>query len=433
MLLRFLRALSTLFCLLSTAVTIDCATASLQWEQSSAPIGPWRTLACSADGNTLIAAGAEYLDFDSWRTSSIFISTNRGLAWSKTAAPSNTWISVACSVDARTIVAASHQQYPSDAFAEHVYLSRDAGVSWQVSSAPAANWSSVACSWDAKQIVAAAVNGGIYISQDGGVTWTRTAAEDRSWSSITCSADGERLFAFCEANLAAYPYPGRVILGNIFRSLDAGSTWTEIGRFNTNQWSGIACSADGAKLVALDAAELSIYTSQDIGAAWKKCDTHALEFWRSVASSADGSTLVAASAASDLGLLLSYDSGVTWLPTRQDDDWLSVVISADASLFLGARVEGDILSAGGLVSTDSGTDGHQPHLFVRGDFDQISISWVIPSSGYRLQQKAALETNTWNDLTGAPTLDPSTLRYEYHISAHTTATFFRLTNRNSTE
>src|SRR5271157_1829237 len=63
----------------------------------------------------------------------------------------------------------------------------------------------------------------------------------------------------------------------------------------TNDWSSIASSADGGKLVATDsgAGDGLIYTSSDGGTNWGPTSAPA-SYWSSVASSADGSTLVAA-------------------------------------------------------------------------------------------------------------------------------------------
>src|SRR5258705_11903223 len=66
--------------------------------------------------------------------------------------------------------------------------------------------------------------------------------------------------------------------------------WVLTSAPNTN-WSAVACSADGSKLVATVNPGL-IYTSPNFGGTWFPTPAPATN-WSSVASSADGSKLVA--------------------------------------------------------------------------------------------------------------------------------------------
>lgn len=82
------------------------------------------------------------------------------------------------------------------------------------------------------------------------MTWTQRGAA-REWSDVASSADGMRL-------VAASPQ-------GLYTSSDAGVTWT--AREITQNWQGVASSADGAKLVATVYGG-QIHTSTDAGVTW---------------------------------------------------------------------------------------------------------------------------------------------------------------------
>jgi hypothetical protein len=126
--------------------------------------------------------------------------------------------------------------------------------------------------------------GGWRIAQNAGQTivgrnlwnWVWTPREtDRNWSSVASSADGTKLVAVVNGGL-------------IYLSHDSGATWTPRG--SNWSWSSVASSSDGTKLVAVVSGGL-IYTSTDSGATWTPQGSN--QAWRSVASSADGTKLVA--------------------------------------------------------------------------------------------------------------------------------------------
>ena len=131
-------------------------------------------------------------------------------------------------------------------------------------------------------------------------------------------------------------------------------TWTQT-QAPTNQWTCMASSADGSKLVALTPAE-GAWTSTNWGNDWV---SNALpsENWASVASSADGTRLAAAMAYPSVGpIYLSTDSGATWNPANVTNAyWASIASSAD-----GQRLVADTSNGSGLgavwTSTNAGLD-----------------------------------------------------------------------------
>jgi len=77
--------------------------------------------------------------------------------------------------------------------------------------------------------------------------------------------------------------------GLIYTSTNSGATWAATSAPTTN-WSGIASSADGAKLVAM--CPFALFTSSDFGSDWAVAlQSTQLEFgppFSAVASSSDG-------------------------------------------------------------------------------------------------------------------------------------------------
>lgn len=164
-----------------------------------------------------------------------------------------------------------------------------------------------------------------------GATWTaQTAANSRNWTGIASSADGSKL--------AAVDYGGF-----IYTSADSGVSWT--ARNSPRNWYSIASSADGNKLVAVvDGGQ--IHTSIDAGVSWTARDS--TRNWVAVASSADGNRLLAAVYGAGQ-LYTSIDSGVSWTARNSNRDWSAVASSADGSKLVATVANGQI-----YTSTDSG-------------------------------------------------------------------------------
>jgi hypothetical protein len=155
----------------------------------------------------------------------------------------------------------------------------------------------------------------------------------RQWTSIASSADGSKLVAGVNG-------------GYLYTSTDSGMTWT--ARDGSRPWSSLACSADGTKIFATTNPG-AIYTSTDSGVTWTPNIMFSFLNWASVASSADGSKLLAASVTD--GLLTSTNSGATWT-WREDSGspmWITVASSADGTKLVAAKLGGQI-----YTSTDSG-------------------------------------------------------------------------------
>ncbi len=120
-------------------------------------------------------------------------------------------------------------------------------------------------------------NGYIYTSTNSGGSWTEQKTPGaRGWYGVASSADGTKL--------AAIEYGG-----NIFVSANSGAAWSaKATRLN---WVGIASSADGSKLTAIADTEL-VYVSSNSGGSWTGLQLSMARKWKSIVSSDDGTKFI---------------------------------------------------------------------------------------------------------------------------------------------
>jgi len=134
------------------------------------------------------------------------------------------------------------------------------------------------------------------LAPTSGQNWVLTSAPNTNWSCVASSADGTKLVAAVNSGL-------------IYISTNSGGSWMPTTA-PSNAWASVACSADGSKIIAAasyDYGDGEIYRSPDSGSSWEP--TGAPEsYWRSVASSADGTQLAAAGQ----DAAISTNSGAVW-------------------------------------------------------------------------------------------------------------------------
>jgi formylglycine-generating enzyme required for sulfatase activity len=111
------------------------------------------------------------------------------------------------------------------------------------------------------RMVAAESGGSIWYSSDSGSTWNKSSsAPALNWTSLAGSADGMRLIA---------TNGGYQVNGGIYLSTDGGATWTQTSALS-EQYSGLASSADGKILGATDYdGSSNFFYSTNSGATWQ--------------------------------------------------------------------------------------------------------------------------------------------------------------------
>ncbi len=329
----------------------------------------WRAVACSADGTRMIAA-----------STLIYGSTNSGLTWTEMMGgpggglPSGYWSTVACSANGMTLFAGIG--YPSGA----LYISTNLGTTWTGTSAPNLPWRAVACSADGLLLVAAS-HGSLYVSTNGGAGWNVPDLPGQTWSSVAVSASGRRAYAAARGvpggNPATYMTPQP-----IYVSSDFGASWSPAP--DLHDWQSVACSADGASVIAVGTLIVSygpfktvVYTSSNAGASW---NLHIEDIWeerQTVACSADGARVVRS-----IG--------------RQILTWARDVVP--------------------------------PRLSAAGH-EQLTLSWLTPSTRFVLQQTSSLTQPGWSDVNSQPSLNYSNLNQEVSLAAPSGPMFYRLVSR----
>ena len=377
------------------------------WTQTSAPTNSWRCVASSADGSKLVAA----VNFGG-----IYISTNSGVTWETTSAMYAPWVSTASSADGTKLAAA-----PAYGF---IYLSTNSGATWKQSGAPLRNWVSIASSADGSKLVAASYLGSIYRSTDSGTTWTANtnlveyvieyqpkvatnAIPVTKWQAVVSSADGTKMTAVTG-------------FSGIYITTNSGVTWIQSRAPNDyEEWFCAASSADGSKLIAAEVP--STYVSANSGMTWGRSDSPD-ELWASVASSADGNKLVLISSYESNvisgDIYSSADSGATWISNAAPKlAWASVASSADGSKLVAA-------SNGGGIWTLQTKPVPQLNLAPLGS--NLTVSWIIPSTIFVLQQNLDLSTTNWTGVTNPPVLNLANLRNEVILRPPGSNVFYRL-------
>ena len=172
------------------------------------------------------------------------------------------------------------------------------------------------------------LNSFISISPVATTTWL-PHENVRNWSAVATSDDGQKLVAVESG-------------GFIYSSSDGGVNW--LVRDAVRTWQGVASSSDGIKLAAVVSGGM-IYTSTDSGATWTS--RASVRNWRAIAGSADGVKLVAVE--TDGQIYVSGDSGVTWVAVETNRKWQAVASSADGAKLV-AMVNGGQI----YTSTNSG-------------------------------------------------------------------------------
>jgi hypothetical protein len=219
--------------------------------------------------------------------------------------------------------------------------------------------------------VAICVNGALYASSNLGKTWSSNSVPGARWSSIACSADGTKWV------VAAGMANGQP--GPIYFSTDSATNWNPAEVPITN-WVGLSSSADGRNMFASTASDgplngaNAIYRSTNFGANWTRLSAPT-PWWRGLATSADGGKLV---------------------------------VAAIGSIYTAQLIQPPTL---GIVSTNG----------------NVTLSWIIPSTNFVLQETSDLASTNWTNVTVTPSFDPTTSRESVSRPATASNSFYRLT------
>jgi photosystem II stability/assembly factor-like uncharacterized protein len=378
--------------------------ANEMWTLTTAPYANWVAAASSADGNKLVAVADG---------GSVYVSTNSGAVWiAATNAPSDYWVCVAISADGSKMAAAID--------GGTIYTSADYGTTWKQTKAPTNYWESITCSADGTRLAAAAFSDGlnnaapgqIHLSQNSGLDWGTPSDPATNlwqfWLSIASSADGSKLVAVNAA-------------GSIYTSQNFGNSWSQTSAPNES-WFGVASSTNGNHLVAVGNAG-PIYISTNSGAMWWAATNAPVAGWAAVCSSSDGSKLAAVQWGGQV--YTSVDGGIIWLPRSVPNTYDAGGIWGIAMSNHGDKIvtAGDGPWGGPVYSWQP-----QPILTIEetGNFNaMVNLSWPASAAGFSLQGNTALTMANWIAVSNMPAI--SNGRYQSLFAPSEAFQFFRLT------
>ncbi len=241
----------------------------------------------------------------------------------------------------------------------------------------------VAMSQDATHIVAniSGSSFAVFVSHDSGGTWTTITLppSNLGYFEVAMSSDGNTVFIGAGGSA---PFTPR---GRLQKSVDGGLTWSDITPFSGV--GGLVCvSGDGNTVVArkLGNSEYLI-VSYDSGATWVEIISLGMQPWATIDISRDGSAIVATTPTQGW---VSHDSGLTWtlLPvgaTHINDSGSS--LSADGSIIaISSFIAGlQISTDGGVTFTQNATWTQSLRDVALSDDGQtIAVSESRPGFGF---------------------------------------------------
>jgi hypothetical protein len=372
------------------------------------PVPPqhyWKSIAASADGSRLAAVGGD---------ESIFLSTNSGMSWTTNVFLGQTWWAITMSADGSRLVAISGGG-PSGQTGP-AYFSINYGSTWTRAATPDHNWLAIAASAEGLKVAGVDSAGRrILTSTNGGLNWaTNSPPVSARWSTIASSADGDKL-------IVAAGGVDTDTNGPLYLSTNAGLSWSS-NNLPSQYWRSVASSADGQILVAAVGGVHAgpIYISTNAGTSWSVTSAPVTN-WQSVALSANGTKIAAVVHVEGGPIYTSADSGLTWQTSilPQSIRW-AIVSSADGAKLI---VSGD-QNLFSLQTTPA------PQLETRRlAGPQLSLSWIIPSAPFRLQQTPDLSVPQWTTLTNAPALIFTNVHYQVVAPVTGASGFYRLSEQ----
>ncbi|HEX6507194.1 MAG TPA: hypothetical protein VF221_06130 [Chloroflexota bacterium] len=216
-----------------------------------------------------------------------------------------------------------------------VYRSIDGGSSWQQSGTDTRAAVSIAWVPGSRVVVVGLDAGGLAESTDAGNTWQQDTAFPAARRALSITADGAA--------------GTEILVGTddgVWRSVDAGSSWSQVGAAG-DRIDALA-GGTGSTMFAGSAAGKGVYVSSDAGASWRPAGVPPNPYVTALAAepAATGDTILAGTAGG--GVAESQDGGSSWR-------WVNVGLHAAA--IAGAVDLGDAVAVGGNGGLDVLTRG----------------------------------------------------------------------------
>lgn len=195
-------------------------------------------------------------------------------------------------------------------------------------------YTSVASSASGSNLIVGSREGGegytsespLYVSRDYGATWenvTENAELDvrQYWNSVDVTNNGQTMVAASSEAWDLNTF--NQAESKMFISHDAGDTWTDMSPAgNVDEWTSVAISGDGSKIVALaEDDHANIYTSSNGGTSWQTRPVAGIADWESASISDDGSKILVGgeNGSASSNIYLSINGGTNWTNVSPDN------------------------------------------------------------------------------------------------------------------
>ena len=197
----------------------------------------WRSIATSSNGQYISATGLISTTGSTGASSGIYTSSNYGVTWTKSSSLYSQCVCMSTNGQIQYAINSSGTA--------QLNKSSDYGATWSVlSNSPnVPTWFYICCDNSGQNVYACtASSGSIYKSADAGATWSTTSAPTATnWFSMCCDAYGQNVFAIVTNGSGAS--------SGVYKSSNYGSTWTQINS-TARVWNICCCDKTGSYLYA---------------------------------------------------------------------------------------------------------------------------------------------------------------------------------------
>ena len=280
-------------------------------------------------------------------------------------------------------------------FIRSVFISTNFGATWTRTAFPRLSFPAVlACSADGMTVVAAISDSGIYYSTNAGVNCNTSSAPAVIWSTIASSADGGQMVA-------------AAVSGSVYFSQDFAATWAPTNLPSQN-WNTVCVSSDGKWVGAISS--VNSYISSNSGVTWQTNMAG-----RAFACSANGTCWLIGGTQQ---IYTSTDNASTWQTNLSAGPWYSGAVSADGCQMIAIGSSAQGIQLGRLTPS--------PQLNIQSQDPNVSISWLIPSTNFVLQQSSDVSNPAWTPVSINPTLNFTNLNQQVTVPGNGSNAIFRL-------
>ena len=283
--------------------------------QYSSGLVPWTLTSGVWYSGTSIRADNQYLIATDYDTNNIVYSVNGGSTWDSTGNGSSSYVgATAISQSGQYIVYLSSINDPL----RTLFQSIDYGATFSPLLYAPTVGDSIACNQTGQYLYVTGYNSNnvIHVSYNYG----------GSWRTYTVTSGSVYFYRMAVSYSGQYVY----LVGNnnyLYRSADAGQTWSSQANPTDYGVGQIACDATG-QYVVISCTIDGIYRSTDYGATWTKTSAPSITSvsygpsYESISSSSTGNRLVAEDVRNNM-IYISMDGGTTWTGAYTPDSSVS--------------------------------------------------------------------------------------------------------------